>query len=119
VPGRNGPGLTEDLAALASRMIRQGTPFFNRFPGCGMTAAATSTLRFRADANVWAPFYEMPWARSGKGTASDGLSLFDLNSFNPWYYAAARIGDLSDRSASCFITTSITRITCSRFFRTG
>ena len=44
----------------------------------------------RADANVWAPFYEMPWARSGKGIASDGLSKFDLTRFNPWYYERIR-----------------------------
>ena len=32
----------------------------------------------RADGDVWAPFYEQPFARSGKGTAWDGLSRYDL-----------------------------------------
>ena len=32
----------------------------------------------------------MPWARSGKGAATDGLSLFDLTQFNPWYYSRLR-----------------------------
>ncbi len=104
VPGRNGPGLTEDLAALASRMIRQGTPFFQSIPGLWYDRRRDEHTTFsRADANVWAPFYEMPWARSGKGTASDGLSLFDLNSFNPWYYGRLHeFGDLSDRFGIVF-----------------
>jgi hypothetical protein len=32
----------------------------------------------------------MPWARSGKGKAWDGLSKFDLTRFNPWYFVRAR-----------------------------
>ena len=40
----------------------------------------------RTDAAVWAPFYEMPWARSGRGTANDGLSKYDLTKFNPWFF---------------------------------
>jgi hypothetical protein len=44
----------------------------------------------RADGDVWPPFYEMPWARSGTGTAWDGLSRFDLERFNPWYFQRLR-----------------------------
>jgi hypothetical protein len=44
----------------------------------------------RIDAGVWAPFYEQPWARSGRGTAWDGLSKYDLTKFNPWYFARLR-----------------------------
>ena len=41
----------------------------------------------------------MPWARSGKGTAADGLSQFDLTRFNPWYYERFReFGELCDRN---------------------
>jgi hypothetical protein len=32
----------------------------------------------------------MPWARSGKGVAWDGLSLFDLSRFNPWFFERRR-----------------------------
>jgi hypothetical protein len=87
VPGRTGPGLTEDLAALAGRMVAEGTPFYQSIPGLWYDRRRDehSTV-MRPDGNVWAPFYEMPWARSGKGTASDGLSQFDLSRFNPWYY---------------------------------
>ena len=87
VPGRTGPGLTEDLPALADRMVSDGTPFYQSIPGLWYDRRRDehSTV-MRPDGNVWAPFYEMPWARSGKGTASDGLSQFDLSRFNPWYY---------------------------------
>src|SRR5205823_3748009 len=42
------------------------------------------------DASAWAPFYEMPWARSGEGTANDGLSRFDLARYNAWYFERQR-----------------------------
>ncbi len=91
VPGRTGPGLTEDLAALAAQMVAQGTPFFQSIPGLWYDRRRDEhSVNSRADANVQAPFYEMPWARSGMGTASDGLSLFDLSRFNPWYYERLR-----------------------------
>jgi Family of unknown function (DUF6298)/Putative collagen-binding domain of a collagenase len=32
----------------------------------------------------------MPWARSGKGLAWDGLSRFDLTRYNPWYFERNR-----------------------------
>jgi len=87
VPGRTGAGLTEDLPALVARMAAEGTPFYQSIPGLWYDRRRDehSTVS-RADANVWAPFYEMPWARSGQGVAADGLSRFDLSRFNPWYY---------------------------------
>jgi hypothetical protein len=87
VPGRTGPGLTEDLAALAARMVKEGMPFYQSVPGLWYDRRRDEhSINMRPDSNVWAPFYEMPWARSGKGTASDGLSQFDLTQFNPWYF---------------------------------
>lgn len=91
VPGRVGPGLTEDLAKLAARMVEEGTPFFNGGPGLWYERRRDAHLiNAQPDANVWAPFYEMPWARSGKGRAWDGLSKYDLTRFNPWYFARTR-----------------------------
>ena len=100
VPGRTGPGLTEDLPALATLMAAQGTPFFQAIPGLWYDRRRDehSTVS-RADANVWAPFYEMPWDRSGTGTAADGLSRFDLARFNPWYFERIReFARLSDEN---------------------
>jgi hypothetical protein len=104
VPGRNGPGLTEDLDALAARMVEQATPFFQSIPGLWYDRRRDEhSINSRADANVWAPFYEMPWLRSGTGTASDGLSQFDLARFNPWYYTRLReFALLCDRSGLVF-----------------
>ena len=104
VPGRTGPGLTEDLDALAARMVAQGTPFYQSIPGLWYDRRRDehSTLS-RPDANVWAPFYEVPWARSGQGTAADGLSRFDLARFNPWYYQRTReFAALCDRLGLVF-----------------
>ncbi len=99
VPGRTGPGLTEDLAALAARMVAQGTPFYQSIPGLWYDRRRDEhSIVSRTDGNVWAPFYEMPWARSGTGTAADGLSQFDLSRFNNWYYERFReFAQLCDR----------------------
>ena len=90
-PGRTGPGLTEDLEALADQMVEQGTPFYQVIPGLWYDRRRDehSTVS-RTNGDVWAPFYEMPWARTGKGRAADGLSLFDLSRFNSWYFGRLR-----------------------------
>ncbi|HEX3878591.1 MAG TPA: DUF6298 domain-containing protein [Bryobacteraceae bacterium] len=100
IPGRTGPGLTEDLPALAARMVKEGMPFYNSVPGLWYDRRRDEhSTNSRADTNVWAPFYEMPWARSGKGTAADGLSQFDLTKFNLWYYSRLRaFEELMDRN---------------------
>jgi hypothetical protein len=91
VPGETGTGLTEDLAALVGKMASDGTPFYQNIPGLWYDRRRDEhSIVSRADGNVWAPFYEMPWARSGRGTASDGLSKYDLTRFNPWYYERIR-----------------------------
>ena len=100
VPGRKGAGLTEDLPALAARMVAQGTPFYQSIPGLWYDRKRDEhSIVSRTDGNVWAPFYEMPWARSGTGMAADGLSQFDLSRFNPWYYERFHeFGELCDRN---------------------
>jgi hypothetical protein len=104
MPGRTGPGLTEDLPALAARMVAEGTPFYQSIPGLWYDRRRDEhSVAARDDANVWAPFYEMPWARSGDGTAWDGLSKFDLAAFNPWYYERLReFGELCVRNGLVF-----------------
>lgn len=99
VPGRSGPGLTEDLPGLAARVASQGTPFYQSGPAIWYDRRRDDhTIQTRADANVWAAFYELPWARSGKGRAQDGLSRYDLTRYNPWYFARTReFARLADR----------------------
>jgi hypothetical protein len=101
VPGRTGPGLTDDLDALAARMARDGQAVFEHHHGLWYDRRRDDhQMVRRASAEVEAPFFEMPFARSGEGTAWDGLSLYDLGKYNPWYWnrleefaaAAAREG---------------------------
>ncbi|HEY0042672.1 MAG TPA: DUF6298 domain-containing protein, partial [Flavisolibacter sp.] len=86
VPGRIGPGLTEDLPQLAQRMQKQETPFYQSGPCLWYDRRRDDHTIGAYDRNVWAPFYEMPWARTGRDTAWDGLSKFDLSQYNPWFY---------------------------------
>jgi hypothetical protein len=90
-PGMTGAGLTEDLPQLAQRMARDGTPFYHDGPGIWYDRRRDDhTIEARPDGNVKPPFLEMPWARSGIGTAWDGLSKYDLTKFNPWYFDRTR-----------------------------
>ena len=51
----------------------------------------------RIDGEQRAPFYELPFARSGQGRAWDGLSLYDLTKWNNWYWnRLATYADLAD-----------------------
>ncbi|ACB77001.1 DUF6298 domain-containing protein [Opitutus terrae] len=91
MPGRIGRGLTEDLEQLAADMIERDMPFYTGGPGLWYDRRRDDHLKIpRADGNVWAPFYELPWARSGQGVAWDGLSKYDLARFNPWYFGRMR-----------------------------
>jgi Family of unknown function (DUF6298) len=91
VPGKVGPGLTEDLPRLAQNMVSQGNPFYQSFPGLWYDRRRDDhAIEKRPNAQVWAPFFEMPWLRSGQGQAQDGLSRYDLTRYNPWYFQRMR-----------------------------
>ena len=90
-PGRIGRGLTEDLPELADRLARNDQRIAQVWPGLWYERRRDShKTNAEPDAEAWAPFYEMPWARSGTGTANDGLSKYDLTKFNPWYWNRLR-----------------------------
>jgi len=56
------------------------------------------------DGDVWPPFYELPFARSGQGTAFDGLSRYDLTKYNLWYWMRLRqFADLADQKGLVLI----------------
>jgi hypothetical protein len=87
MPGVVTPGETEDLDELAARLKTRDIVSIQVQPGLWYEHRRDShTVERRDDGNVWAPFYEMPWARSGQGVAWDGLSRFDLSRYNPWYF---------------------------------
>jgi hypothetical protein len=87
VPGRDGPGLTDDLGQLTDELLRKNTVALEHHWGLWYDRRRDDhQMVRRADGDVWPPFYEQPWARSGQGTAWDGLSKYDLEKFNPWYF---------------------------------
>jgi hypothetical protein len=88
VPGRDGPGYTDDLAMLANEMRDKNIARLEHHWGLWYDRRRDDhEMVRRIDGDVWPPFYEQPWARSGQGTAWDGLSKYDLTRFNPWYFA--------------------------------
>ena len=86
-PGREGYGLTDPLSDLAERLVLQNGAALRHHWGLWYDRRRDDhQMTRRMDADVWPPFYEQPWARSGIGTAWDGLSRYDLTRFNPWYF---------------------------------
>lgn len=87
MPGQVGPSLTEDLDQLTDAMVRYGYPGFEHNYGLWFDRRRDNHgTEKRTDDQVQPPFLEQPWARSGEGTAWDGLSRYDLTRFNPWYF---------------------------------
>jgi hypothetical protein len=91
MPGIVAPGETENLTEMANRLKTRNIVSIQVNPGLWYEHRRDAhTVERRDDGNVWAPFYETPWARSGQGVAWDGLSRFDLSRYNPWYFARHR-----------------------------
>ncbi len=87
VPGRIGTGWTDDLDASTSRLAQQGYAAAYQHPGLWYDRRREDHERVRRmDGEVWPPFDELPFARSGQGTAWDGLSRYDLTRYNRWYF---------------------------------
>lgn len=99
VPGRSGPGYTDDLEQLGEAMRAKGQTVLEHHWGLWYDRRRDDHQMIRrADGDVWPPFYEQPWARSGQGTAWDGLSKYDLTKFNPWYFGRLKaFADQCDR----------------------
>jgi hypothetical protein len=87
VPGRIGTGFTDDLADVADTMLANNIAAFDHHYGLWYDRRRDDhTMVRRQDGNVVPPFYEQPFARTGRGKAWDGLSQYDLTKFNPWYW---------------------------------
>ncbi len=98
VPGRTGTGLTDDLDSVTEAMKRSNTVAMEHNYGLWYERRRDDHERIRRmDGDVWPPFYELPFARSGKDTAWDGLSKYDLTKYNHWYWdRLKRFADLAD-----------------------
>src|SRR5688500_5058133 len=91
VPGRVGHGLTDDLDELTDAMLKAGKVAIDHNYGLWYDRRRDDHQRVRRmNADVWPPFYEQPFVRSGKDLAWDGLSKYDLTKYNPWYFDRLR-----------------------------
>ena len=99
VPGRTGRGLTDDLDTVANDMVRNHVVAMQSFPALWYERRRDDHARTRrADADVWVPFYEQPFSRSGQGEAYDRLSKYDLTKWNTWYWLRLKqFADLADQ----------------------
>ncbi|MDP4208622.1 MAG: DUF6298 domain-containing protein [Bacteroidota bacterium] len=87
VPGRTGTGLTDDLSQVVDSMINNHVASWYRHYGLWYERRRDDHERIRRmDGEVWPPFYEQAFARSGKESAWDGLSKYDLTKYSTWYW---------------------------------
>ena len=105
VPGREGTGYTDNLDSVAEYVKAGGLATFYHFPALWYERRRDDHGRMmRADADVWAPFYEQPFARSGQMEANDRLSRYDLNRWNKWYWnRISRFAGIADETGVAFI----------------
>lgn len=99
VPNREGKGLTDDLDTNTDLMKTGRTKVLDHNYGLWYDRRRDDHERIRRmDGDVWAPFYELPFARSGKDLAWDGLSKYDLSKYNLWYWDRLKqFADLADQ----------------------
>ena len=105
VPGRTGKGLTDDLNELTNNMKATNTIGMEQNYGLWYDRRRDDHERIRRmDGEVWPPFYELPFARSGKETAWDGLSKYDLTKYNLFYWSRLKqYADLADQKGLLLI----------------
>ncbi|MET0392622.1 MAG: DUF6298 domain-containing protein [Chitinophagaceae bacterium] len=99
VPGRTGKGLTDNLDEVTDEMKQTNTIAIEHNYGLWYDRRRDDHERIRRmDGEVWPPFYELPFARSGTETAWDGLSKYDLTKYNLFYWnRLKRFADLADQ----------------------
>ena len=96
VPGREGIGFTDRVDSVILDMKSNGIIILDHNYGLWTDRRRDDHERIRRrDGDVWAPFYEQPFGRSGEGTAWDGLSKYDLNRPNAWYWY--RLKEFADK----------------------
>jgi len=98
VPGRTGTGLTDNLEDVANWMLKDNIIVLEHNYGLWYDRRRDDHERIRRiDGDVWPPFYELPFARSGQELAYDGLSKYDLTKYNTWYWSRLKqFADIAD-----------------------
>lgn len=105
VPGKTGKGLTDDLNAVTDSMLANNIVAYEQNYALWYDRRRDDHERIRRmDGDVWPPFYEVPFARSGKELAWDGLSKYDLTKNNNWYWDRLKqFADLADEKGLLLI----------------
>ena len=105
VPGRTGLGLTDDLDEMTDTMKARNMVAIEHNYALWYERRRDDHERIRRmDGEVWPPFYELPFKRSGLSSAWDGLSKYDLTKYNPWYWSRLKkFADLADQKSLVLI----------------
>lgn len=102
VPGMEQRGGTDRLDSVINNIERQNISIWNQNYGLWYDRRRDDHERVnRADGDVWAPFWEQVFKRSGEGKAWDGLSKYDLSKLSPWYIH--RVHTLADIRPSMLV----------------
>ncbi len=97
VPDMEGKGLTDRIDSVIVNMKRNHSLVLDHNYGLWYDRRRDDHERIRRhDADVWAPFYEQPFARSGQGSAWEGMSKYDLTRPNTWYWG--RLKEFADKA---------------------
>jgi hypothetical protein len=105
VPGRTGKGVTDDIEEVVNSLNSNATIALEHNYGLWYDRRMDDHERVRRiDSDVWPPFYEQPFARSGKELAWDHLSKYDLTKYNSWYWdRLARFATLAEANGQLLI----------------
>lgn len=105
VPGRTGTGLTDNINEVVDYLSANNIIALEHNYGLWYDRRMDDHERVRRiDADVWPPFYEQPFARSGQDLAWDHLSKYDLTKYNDWYWdRLSRFADLAEPNGQLLI----------------
>lgn len=105
VPGRRGTGFTDNINEVVDYLSANNMVALEHNYGLWYERRMDDHERVRRfDSDVWPPFYEQPFARSGQDLAWDQLSKYDLTKFNSWYWdRLARFATLAEENGQLLI----------------
>lgn len=105
VPGRHGTGYTDNLEDVIHWMKTSNMVGIEQNYALWYDRRRDDHERVRRmDGDAWAPFYEVPFARTGKELAWDGMSKYDLTRYNPWYWnRLKKYADLADENGMILV----------------
>lgn len=97
VPGREGLGLTDRIDSVVNFMKNEKITVLDHNYGLWYDRRRDDHERTRRrTGDVWGPFYEQPFGRSGESSAWEGLSKYDLTRPNAWYWG--RLKEFANQS---------------------